>query len=276
MAEIERVWGREGFHQRVKRMGDSLAGVVLAAGAGQRLAPLTRLRPKALCPVANRPLVDHALDRLLPVLGRLDDLAVNLHHGVGPLDAHLPAEVHRSVETPEALGTAGALGLLRPWLDGRNALVTNADAWFGAGLDLRRFVDEWDQTRVRLLCVQDPMRADFGELRYCGVALLPWSVIAALRATPSGLYEVSWRREREAGRLDLVVHDGDFVDCGTAADYLEANMTASGGRSVVDPTAVVGGGADLRRCVIWDHAEVTRGEHLTDAVRGENLTLLIR
>ena len=43
-------------------MGDSLAAVVLAAGAGTRLAPLTSVRPKALCPVGDRPLLDAALD----------------------------------------------------------------------------------------------------------------------------------------------------------------------------------------------------------------------
>ena len=58
------ICGRFGFHHRSKRMPDSLAAVVLAAGAGTRLRPLTRLRPKALCPVGDRPLVDHALDRV--------------------------------------------------------------------------------------------------------------------------------------------------------------------------------------------------------------------
>src|SRR5437660_59073 len=60
------VWGWVGFTQRRVCMpdsltgGDPLAGIVLAAGAGTRLAPLTRLRPKALCPVGNVPLVDLA------------------------------------------------------------------------------------------------------------------------------------------------------------------------------------------------------------------------
>src|SRR5690606_16890365 len=122
MTEMASVWGSEGFHQRSKRMGDSLAGVVLAAGAGSRLAPLTRLRPKALCPVGGRALVDHALDRLRPHVERL---SVNLHHGADALDGHLPVDVHRSVEMPVALGTAGALGALRPWVDGRDVLLTN-------------------------------------------------------------------------------------------------------------------------------------------------------
>ena len=102
---------------------DDLVGVVLAAGRGTRLRPLTRLRPKALCPVGNVPLVDLALERVRPAVG---EVAVNLHHGRRTLDAHLADDVHRSVEADQPLGTAGALGLLRSWIDGRGVLVVNA------------------------------------------------------------------------------------------------------------------------------------------------------
>ena len=261
-------------------MGDSVAGVVLAAGAGTRLVPLTRLRPKALCPVATRPLVDHALARLasagLHGSEATGAIAVNLHHGADALDRHLPAGVHRSREDPVALGTAGALGALQGWLDGRHVLVTNADAWLPEDLDLAPFVEQWDRARVRLLCVEDAARGDFGDLRYCGVALLPAAVVASLRPEPSGLYEASWRDESEAGRLDLVVHDGAFVDCGTPADYLAANLLASGGTSVIDPTAVVGDEAMVVRSVVWDHSELAPGEQLVDAIRAGPLTVLVR
>lgn len=254
-------------------MADSLAGVVLAAGAGTRLAPLSRLRPKAMCPVVGRPLVDHALDRLESWTG---DLAVNLHHGRHVLDAHLPVGVHRSVEQTRALGTAGALGALRSWIDGRDVLVTNADAWFPPGVDLSELVEGWDRERVRLLCVWQPDRGDFGPLRYSGVALLPWSRVASLAAEPSGLYEKSWAAEAEAGRLDLVVHDGAFVDCGTPADYLEANLLGSAGESVIGEGATVASQSTLVRTVVWDHAEVGVGEVLVDAVRAGPLTVLVR
>ena len=255
-------------------MGD-IAGVVLAAGAGTRLAPLTRLRPKALCPVGTVPLVDHALARLAPVAAG-DQVAVNLHHGRAQLEAHLPAPVHRSVEEPRVLGTAGALGARRGGLDGRGALVTNADAWLGAAVDLAAFVGGWDGERVRLACVRDPDRGDFGDLRYCGVALHPWPVLARLEAVPSGLYEVCWRDELEAGRLDLVVLDVAFIDCGTPADYLAANLAASGGASVVDQSAAVDPSAELVRSVVWDGSVVEAGERLVDAVRTPSSTLLVR
>ncbi len=263
----------QGAHRPVEHMGADLAGVVLAAGAGRRLAPLTYLRPKPLCPVGGRPLVDHALDRLSSSTG---DVAVNLHHGAGVLDAYLPRAVHRSHEQPVALGTAGALGALRDWIAGRAVLVTNADAWLGPDLDVGAFVDGWDGERVRLLTVEDPARGDFGSRRYCGVALLPWRTVRPLAAEPAGLYEVSWAAEAAAGRLDLVAHGGPFVDCGTPADYLAANLAATGGGSAVDARATVGEGAVVEQSVVWDGAEVRPGEHLWRAVRAGHLTVLVR
>src|SRR6476660_4692563 len=100
-------------------MADSLAVVVLAAGAGDRLRPLTRLRAKVLCPVGDRPLVDHALARFD---GVTTSVAVNAHHHLDQVRSHLAGRVPLSIGDPVALGTAGALGALRDWVDGRPCL----------------------------------------------------------------------------------------------------------------------------------------------------------
>jgi hypothetical protein len=137
--------------------------------------------------------------------------------------------VHASVEQPVALGTAGALGRLRPWLDGADVLLTNADAWYPpahAARVLDDLVAGWDGVRPRLLCVEAPGRGDFGDLRYVGTCLLPWSAVADLEPVPSGLYEVSWRDSYAAGGLDLVTTELAAVDCGTPRDLLRANLRA--------------------------------------------------
>ena len=251
-------------------MIDSLAGVVLAAGAGTRLLPLTRLRPKALCPVANVPLVDLAMARARTVTA---DVAVNVHHGRAMLEEHLAGRVHVSVEADRALGTAGALGRLREWIAGRPVLVLNADAWLQA--DVAGFVRGWDGVRTRLLVVNDPRRGDFGPWRHAGVALMPWAEVERLSDEPAGLYETRWHGAHEAGRLDLVSHEGPFFDCGTARDYLGANLAASGGASVIGPGAIVEG--EVVRTVVWPGAVVAKHERLVDAVRAhEFLTVLVR
>lgn len=246
---------------------EGLAGVVLAAGRGTRLRPLTRLRPKALCPVGNVPLVDLALERVRPAVGAV---AVNLHHGRRALDAHLGDDVHRSVERDAPLGTAGALGRLRTWIDGRAALVVNADAWCPGSLGA--FAAGWDGERIRLLLVGDDELQPTSQV---AGALMPWGDLQHLEAEPAGLYEVSWRAAAAAGRVEVVVHEGPFVDCGTPQQYLAANLLASGGESVVEPGAEVEGSID--RCVVWSDARVHARESLSCAIRARGrLTVLVR
>jgi MurNAc alpha-1-phosphate uridylyltransferase len=254
-------------------MADSLAadlaGVVLAAGRGTRLRPLTLLRPKALCPVGNVALVDAAIERVGAVTAAV---AVNAHHGRAAVEAHLAGRAHVSVEEDTLLGTAGALGRLRPWVGGRSVLVANADAWHRA--DLSAFVAGWDGERVRLLCVRDPARGDFGDLRYAGAAVLPWAVVASLPDQPAGLSSTVFAPARRAGRLDLAVHDGEYFDCGTPASYLAANLWESGGAPVVGEGAVVEG--RVVRSVVWPGSRVRGSETLVDAIRAGALTVLVR
>jgi N-acetyl-alpha-D-muramate 1-phosphate uridylyltransferase len=246
---------------------DGVVGVVLAAGRGTRLRPLTRLRPKALCPVGNVPLVDLALERVRPAV---EEVAVNLHHGRRALDQHLADDVHRSVEVERPLGTAGALGQLRSWIAGRGTLVVNADAWCPG--PLADFAAGWDGERIRLLIPgSDELRPDSA----IAGALMPWSDVAGLAPEPSGLFEVSWRQAVRDGRIDVVRHDGAFVDCGTPQDYLAANLQASGGESVVEPGATVEG--ELDRCVVWSDARVDAGERLSLCIRAKSrVTVLAR
>lgn len=245
-------------------MTDALAGMVLAAGLGTRLRPLTLLRPKALCPVGGVPLVDLALQRLEPLCGNgFDAIAVNAHHHAEQVASRIGPRAFVSVEQPEPLGTAGALGALHDWLDGRDVLLTNADAYLAGSLD--ELVDGWDHERCRLLVVDTGAQADFGTFRYVGACLLPWELVRGLPAEPAGLYEVLWKQQEAEGRLDLVAFSGKAIDCGTPADYLEANMHASGGRSVIGDGAVVDG--SVERCVVWDGAYVAPGEHLVEVIR---------
>lgn len=74
-----------------------------------------------------------------------------------------------------------------------------------------------------------------------------------------------WKPWADRNAVEVIRHDGPFVDCGTPADYLRANLAASGGRSVVGAGAVVDG--VVERSVLWPGARVEEGEVLRDAVR---------
>ena len=224
-----------------------LAGVVLAAGEGRRLRPLTEHLPKALVEVGGRPLLDGALERLAAVAGSgPEHLAVNAHHHAEQVAARAAGRAHVSLEVPVALGTAGALAQLAPWLAGRDAAVTNADTWTADGpAALRALADGWDGARCRLLCSPAGAgRADFtgddgAPLTYVGSCLLPAAHLARLEPRPSGLYEVLWRELGARGELDLVVTADPVVDCGTPGDLARARELAASLDGGAGPTAVV-------------------------------------
>jgi len=198
----------------------TLAALVLAAGRGERLRPLTDTTPKPLLEVGGTTLLDAALDRVASVVPLTPgDVAVNAHWLADQIVAAVGPRAHVSVEAPVALGTAGAVGALRDWLAGRDVLIVNSDAWFGGPVDLRGFVTEWDRTRPRLLVVADAERPDFEQRwRFSGISLLPGAVAAGLEPVPSGLYEVVWRRMP----VELIPVDVEVIDCGTPADLARA------------------------------------------------------
>jgi len=268
-----------------------LAGLVLAAGEGSRLRPLTSLRPKPLCPVGDVAMVDHALAAVGAVVGS-DALAVNVHHGIAAMESHLgewsrrvSRRVHVSVERDAALGTAGAVGNLRGWLDGRALLVANADAWHRAGL--HELVDAWDGLRPAVLT---DTAGPFGARSSVVASILPAGIAGGLGAEPAGLWELVWRGAVAEGRMQTVHTTATVIDCGTPAGYLRANLDWAAGAGPGRPSragqpprpdgSVVGDGAvvegSVERCVVWPDARVGPTEHLVDAIRADRLTVLVR
>jgi hypothetical protein len=238
--------------------------LVLAAGAGRRLRPLTSLRPKPLCPVGDTTLLDFALGRVSSVAAA-HDTAVNAHHLAEQIVEHVGTRAHLSIEAPRALGTAGAVGKLRDWIAGRDVLIANGDVLLDPPVDVPALVAGWDRGRPRLLVVADRAAPDFdGRWRFAGLSLLPGAVAAALPATPAGLYEAVWRN----ADLDLVPTGSTYLDCGDPCSYLAANLTISHGESVVGAGATVRG--TIERSVVWPGAVVREGEHLVECVRARD------
>jgi N-acetyl-alpha-D-muramate 1-phosphate uridylyltransferase len=278
--------------------GDPWCAVVLAAGEGTRLRPLTLVRPKALCPVGNVPLLDRALARLDAIgLRGPATVAVNASWLASQVTAHVAGRAHLSVENPGPLGTTGGVARLRHWIDGRPALVVNADAYLAGG-GLQPLLDGWDGATVRLLGTPAPAGSagTFDGCRFAGASLLPWHRIRDLDQStrePGAreLVGAVWRPAEASGALEVIRHPGHFRDTGTPADYLAANLHAAGAGNLIAQGAVVtgdchraviGAGATvhgrLTRAVVWPGAHVGPQEHLVDAVRvvhaGTDLTVV--
>ncbi|MFC4021228.1 sugar phosphate nucleotidyltransferase [Micromonospora sp. GCM10011542] len=275
-----------------------VCAVVLAAGEGTRLRPLTERLPKALCPVGNVPLLDRALDRLAGLgLRGPGRVAVNACYLADQVIAHVGDRAHLSVEPGDPLGTAGGVANLRDWIDGRPVLVGNADAYLAdpaaaPGPDIAALLDGWDGHAVRLLGqpAADPSApGTFAGHHFTGFSLLPWRLVRDLPVVFADLVRAVWRPAEADGALEVVPYPGTFYDTGTPADYLAANLHAAGGvgGTLVAPDAtvtgrctesVVGAGAtvrgDVHRTVVWPGATVHTGERLRDVIRaGDGCTV---
>ena len=121
--------------------------VLLAAGFGTRLLPLTREVPKPLLPLWGRALLDRALD-LLAGFG-VREVLINLHHGADAIRAHLAAQPRTDLQVqfsfePEILGTGGALIRAKSFLpDTEPFWLFNADV--AADLDPQPLLDAFAQ-----------------------------------------------------------------------------------------------------------------------------------
>jgi MurNAc alpha-1-phosphate uridylyltransferase len=121
--------------------------MVLAAGLGTRMRPLTHHVPKPLVKVRGKALIDHVIDRLAQAGVEL--VVVNVHHHAALLKDHLTkrkdVEVRISDESDRVLGSGGGIFKALPFFDGEPFFVHNADSiWVeGYGQALARMIARW-------------------------------------------------------------------------------------------------------------------------------------
>jgi len=227
--------------------------MLLAAGLGTRLRPLTETTPKPLVRVAGAPLIDRVIAEA--AAEGFSRFVVNLHHHAEQLRAHLavqPAERRfRFSDEPALLGTGGGVKHALPLLETDPILVMNTDAFWPVGADaplgrmLARFGVEAD---IVLLCAQ-PRRAhgfgrshdfcldprgvvtrDFGQpVIYAGAALVVRGLVATEPAESFSLYRL-FEAALDRGTLGGVVLDAPWFHVGDAAG-LAAAETALAARA---------------------------------------------
>ena len=231
--------------------------MVLAAGLGTRMRPLTDDRPKALVEVGGRALIDHVLDRLADA--GVERAVVNVHWFADRLERHLagrgrgPAIVV-SDERAELLETGGGLKKAAPLLGPGPVFVANIDSvWTDRAPEgnsaLNQLARLWNPSIMdaALLLARregsigfegagDVFRADDGRLTFRGEAAeAPYAYMGVhicrpdyVTDGPEGPFSLSglWRRSAEAGRLYGCVLDGDWMHVGdpAARDAAEARL----------------------------------------------------
>ena len=229
--------------------------MLMAAGLGKRMRPLTATRPKPLVKVAGKPLMDHALDRL--AAGGIKKVVVNVHYLADTVEAHLAAhsngmDVAISDERARLLETGGGLIHAKAQLGDQPFFCANSDNLWIDGpqetLDMMRGI--WDAERMDALLLLVPLAranchkgpGDFhmdatGRLTRRNTAhVAPFVFTGVQILSPRLLVDppgdvfstnVFWNRAIEAGRLYGVSHQGLWFDVGTpqAIPVVESMLT---------------------------------------------------
>lgn len=220
--------------------------MVMAAGLGKRMRPLTATRPKPLVEVAGKPLIDHVFDRLRAA--GVERAVVNVHYLADVMEAHLThrvkgIEVVVSDERDALLETGGGLARARPLLGDDPILCVNSDnLWIDGPVDaIVQLAQLWDAGRMDALLLMVPLARAHGHgglgdfhlgsdgriLRrrapgrlapfvYTGVQILNPAIIAD---HPEGAFSTNffWQRAIAAGRAFGTAHEGLWFDVGTPA-----------------------------------------------------------
>jgi N-acetyl-alpha-D-muramate 1-phosphate uridylyltransferase len=220
--------------------------MVMAAGLGKRMRPLTATRPKPLVEIGGKTLLDHTFDHLRAAGVR--KAVVNVHYLADALEAHLANRVEGidivvSDERDQLLETGGGLVRALPLIDADPFLVVNSDNfWVDGPVDsLRLLASNWDDARMDALLLLVPQaranchagQGDFhmtaaGALRrrkpgsvapfvYIGIQMLSKRLFEG--ELPEGAFSTNilWDRAIAAKRCFGAVHEGLWFDVGTPA-----------------------------------------------------------
>jgi len=220
--------------------------MILAAGRGERMRPLTDSTPKPLILVAGSSMLDRAMERL--AAHGVHNIVVNVHHLGEQIAAHLDGRA-QVVREDRLLETGGSVKNALPLLGDGPYFILNGDGLWrdGATPMLSRMEAFWDPARMDALLLLHPIetaigreandRGDYfldtdGRARHRGSAgSAPYlfasvSVCDArlLQDSPDGPFSLLklWNRAEAAGRLFGLAHDGRWFHVGTPHALAEA------------------------------------------------------
>jgi MurNAc alpha-1-phosphate uridylyltransferase len=222
--------------------------MVLAAGLGTRMRPLTDRTPKALLKVGGVALVDRAL-ALCRAWGAAR-IVVNVHHFADAMRAHLAphADVLISDESDGLLETGGGVLRALPLLGPEPFLAVNADAVWTGPSPAEALSAAWEPAGMDALLLLVAREAavaysrpgdfelDAGRPRRRAGATAPWVFTGAqvvhpraLAGAPAGAFSMNvvWDRLMAAGRLGAAIHAGGWVDVGTPAGLAAAEAAVA-------------------------------------------------
>ncbi len=216
------------------------SAMILAAGRGERMRPLTDTTPKPMIPVAGRSMLDRAMDRLQD--HGIRNLVINVHHLGEQIATHVGAGRAHIVREERLLETGGSVKNALPLLGEEPFFVLNGDGlWTDGPLPmLKRMEAAWEPARMDALLLLHPLadaigreatdRGDYfldnsGKARHRGAEPSAPYLFASVsicdarlfRNAPDGPFSLVrlWHRAQAAGHLYGLAHDGKWFHVGT-------------------------------------------------------------
>jgi len=215
--------------------------MVLAAGEGRRLRPLTEHTPKPLIPVGGTTTLDYALDQLAAI--GVTQCVVNTYHLADQIHTHLKGRTSPDIvisHEPDLLNTGGGIAKALPHFNEAPFFVLNGDIWWVDGHQscLHQLNKLWDSEKMDALLLLVPQENAIGfdgvgdyfltpEGRthhrgdkpaapyiFSGIRILHPRLLADQKVQPFSIVPLFHKAERE-GRLYGTVFDGDWGDIGT-------------------------------------------------------------
>jgi mannose-1-phosphate guanylyltransferase len=278
--------------------------MVLTAGLGTRLAPLSGLRAKPALPVAGVPLAGRILRWLAG--GGVTNAVLNLHHLPATITAAVGdgspfgVRVRYSWE-PRLLGSAGGPARALPMLDAARFFLVNGDTLTDLDLTALAARHAASGAAETLAVVPNPDPLHYGGVilddagrvagftapgpanrgwHFIGVQVAERSVFASLNPdepanTISGIY--GGMLAGQPGAIQAMVSEAAFFDIGTAADYLDTCLavgrTEHRGDVLAGAGAAVHPGARVTRSVLWDDVTVDDGATLDECVVADSVRI---
>jgi len=282
------------------------AAMVLAAGRGERMRPLSNVLPKPALPLFEQPVVASAL-RLATTLGT-ERLVVNTWHLADAMEralteVELGIEITVSRET-QLMDTAGGIALARDrglLGDSGPVLIVNGDGLLSLNLGplLERMTHTDDLVSLALLPHLDPRRwsrvildqgGNLSRIKkpgrpepneapflYPGVMLVAREALNDLAARPGAIPECLWEPALAMKRLGGVVVPGHWREVGTPSEYLEAALDQlNGGGATIHPSADIHPSAAIGSSLIGRNARIEEGSVVGEAVIAEGATVARR
>lgn len=248
-----------------------MKGVILAAGKGSRLYPVTHIIPKPILPIANRLTLEYAFDRLKEM--GIHDICIV----VGENEAQMRETLGDGsrfglsltyVKQQDPKGLAHAVGFAKDFVGDDSFVLYLGDAMYSEGFakHAQRFVESGCANLNIVKEVEDPSRFGVANVEGDRIVRLVekpknpesnlamagmyffgpqiWRVLPELQPSARGEYEITDAIQTLINEGETVlagIYDGVWFDTGTLDSYLETSAFLVKGGSVVDPSASVSG-----------------------------------